>query len=68
MLLKELLELNCNGGLLGVWLTGADGFDWFCKRNIPDGFKNYKVLHWNIDKYNEDLEVTVDGNLFADGK
>lgn len=66
MLLKELLDLNCDGGLLGVYLTGTDGFDWFYKRDIPEALKNYKVLHWYVDG-SEDLSITVEGEIFADG-
>jgi hypothetical protein len=67
MLLKEFLELNCNGGLLGVFLTGTDGFDWFYKRDIPEALKNYKILHWRLDEAQEDLSITVEGKIFADG-
>ena len=67
MLLKELLELNCNDGLWGVFLTGADGFDWFYRRDIPEAFKNYKVLDWSVDGNQADLSITVDGEIFADG-
>lgn len=67
MLLKELLELNCNGGLLGVFITGTDGFDWFYKRDVPEALKNYKVLHWRVDGNQEDLSVNVEGKIFADG-
>ena len=64
MLLKEFLELNRNGGLLGFFLTGTDGWDYFYKRDIPEAFENYKVLYWRVDVYQEDLSVAVDGKLF----
>lgn len=66
MLLKEFLELNWNCGLLGVFLTGTDGFNWFCKRDIPEALKNYKILHWRIE-IRGDLSITVEGKIFADG-
>lgn len=66
MLLKEFLELNTNDTYLGIYLEGTDGCDWFYKKNIPDGFKNRKVLAWNIDE--EDLVILIEGQIFVDGK
>ena len=66
MLLKELLELNTDGAYLEIYLEGTDGFDWFYKKNVPDGLKNRKVLAWSIEQ--EDLNITIEGEIFADGK
>lgn len=65
MLLKEFLELNTDGVYLEIYLEGTDGCDWFYKKNIPDGFKNRKVLAWSVD--NEDLVILIEGQIFADG-
>lgn len=68
MFLKEFLELNNNGVYLEIYLKGTDGFDWFYKRDIPDALKNRKILHWKVDGNYEDLTITIEGKIFADGK
>ena len=66
MTLREFLEFNINDELLSVYIEGSDGFTWSYKKDIPDGLKNRKVLWWHMCK--EDLNIFIEGEIFADGK
>ena len=66
MLLKEFLDLNANDDCLGIYLDGTDGFNWFYKKDIPNALKNRKIRYWKTDG-NEDLTITIEGKIFADG-
>ena len=37
------------------------------ERAIYEALKNYKVLHWRVDGNQEDLSITIEGKIFADG-
>jgi hypothetical protein len=59
----DILKIHQNKGFGPEAIIGF--CNWFYKKNIPDGFKNRKVLALNID--NEDLVILIEGQIFADG-
>lgn len=67
MKLGKILELNTNGYDRGMWITTtADGeTEWFIKADVPQEYKNRKVLFWDINEDNE-LGFEIEGKI-ADG-